>query len=361
MSEESSTLPVESIRTARAARPYFPVLDVLRITATVGVVAVHVLAPSMTQDSSPIRLAIRSLLATAVPIFLMISGTLNLSPGSLREGSGKFLSRRLRRLLPAAIFWTLIYVIVFKMLVLPAPYPPAEMVRDLLTASSYAHLYFLPLIIGLTVISPLLATYIGESGRRAWICAALATTWSLLAMALPFLTLGTLGEPVSTVGLGTLTYFLPFIGYYLIGRAVWLASPSRRHAVLLLAVAVPLLTGFTVWTYRAGVTQQPPGQALLPTYLSLPVVLLSVALMCGVIGLLRHWSVGEGTARWMRKLGEATFGVYLVHLVFLTSLQNLGVMGATTPAALTMILGIVVVSFAFSLLGRKLPGLRRVL
>lgn len=361
MSEEPSTRPVEPSRTARAARPYAPVLDALRIAATVGVVAVHVLAPSMTQDSSPIQLAIRSLLATAVPIFVMISGALNLSPRSLREGSGTFLSRRLRRLLPAAIFWTLVYVVVFKVLVLPAPYAPTEMVRDLLTASSYAHLYFLPLIIGLTVISPLLATYIGESGRRAWICGALATTWSLLTMALPFLTLGTLGRPVSTVGLGTLTYFLPFIGYYLLGRAVWLAPPSRRHAVLLLTVAVPLLTGFTMWSYSADVTEQPPGQALLPTYLALPVVLLSAALMCGVIGLLRHWTVGEVAARWMRTLGEATFGVYLAHLVFLTSLQNLGVRGSTALSALTLILGIVVVSFALSLLGRKLPGLRRVL
>lgn len=353
---EAGTAPAT---TSSVVRPYSPVLDSIRIMATVAVVAVHVLAPSVSQDSPAPVLALRSVLATAVPAFIMISGALNLSPRALREGSSRFLGRRLHRLLPAAIFWTTFYVVVIKVLVLPSPYPLTEIVTDLFTASSYAHLYFLPLIIGLTVISPVLATFIGDSGRRAWICGALAAGWSILAIALPFLAAGFLGTEVRTVGLGALTYFLPYVGYYLLGRAVWLAPPGPRISAGLLVLVVPALIAATVWAYGSDWTQQSPGQALLPTYLSPLVVLLSVALTCGAIGIGRQWTVSARAAARMRALGEATFGVYLMHLAFLTPLQLLGVRGESVLSAAGMVLGLTAVSFALALGARRIPGARK--
>lgn len=344
-----------------AARPYSPVLDAIRITATVAVVAVHVLAPSMSQDSPTPLLALRSVLATAVPVFIMISGALNLSPQALRGGSSRFLGRRLRRLLPATVFWTAFYILVLKVLVLPSPYPLTKIVTDLLTASSYAHLYFLPLIIGLTVVTPILATYIGESGRRAWICGALAAVWSLLVIALPFVSSGLLGTSVRTVDLSVLTYFLPYVGYYVLGRAVWLAPPGRRLALTLLVLAVPVLIGATIWAYSSTWTQQVPGQVFLPTYLSPLVVLLTAALTSGVIGTARGWTVSARTGSRMRALGAATFGVYLMHLALLTPLQLLGVRGESVLSAVGLILGITAVSFALTLSARRIPGVRAVI
>lgn len=343
------------------ARPYSPVLDTIRITATVAVVAVHVLAPSVSQDSPTPLLALRSLLATAVPAFIMISGALNLSPRALRHGSPRFLGRRLRRLLPATIFWTAFYVLVMKVLVLPSPYPPIEIVTDLLTASSYAHLYFLPLIIGLTVITPVLTTYIGESGRRAWVCGTVAAVWSLLVIALPFASSGLLGTTVRTVDLSVLTYFLPYLGYYLLGRALWLAPPGRRLSTVLLVVAVPALIGVTCWAYGSDWTQSVPGQVFLPTYLSPPVVLLSLVLTSAVVGLAREWTVSARIGTRLRALGEATFGVYLMHLALLTPLQLLGVRGDSVLSAAGLILGITAVSFALTLGARRIPVLRDVL
>src|SRR5690625_2981833 len=62
------------------ARRYSPLLDVIRVVAVIGVVGVHVIADHVDADGPVAMLVLRSLLATAVPAFVMISGALNLAP-----------------------------------------------------------------------------------------------------------------------------------------------------------------------------------------------------------------------------------------------------------------------------------------
>src|SRR5690606_3922411 len=96
---------------ARPAREYAPILDVIRIVAIIGVVTVHVIADHVDPDSPTAVLLLRSILAIAVPAFVMMSGALNLDPAAMRHGTGTFLGRRLRRLVPATIVWTAVYVL----------------------------------------------------------------------------------------------------------------------------------------------------------------------------------------------------------------------------------------------------------
>ena len=138
MAENRATAPREPM--AGLASGYSPALDAVRFTATIAVVAVHVLAPLFTPESPSALLSLRALLATAVPAFIMISGALNLAPRAMRHGTARFLDHRLRRLLPAAIFWTAFYIVVIKILILPNEYGASDVVVDLLSADSYAHL-----------------------------------------------------------------------------------------------------------------------------------------------------------------------------------------------------------------------------
>ena len=92
-------------------REYAPILDVIRVVAIIAVVAVHVIADHVSPDSPAAVLLLRSLLAVAVPAFVMMSGALNLDPAAMRHGTGAFLGRRLRRLVPATIVWTAVYVL----------------------------------------------------------------------------------------------------------------------------------------------------------------------------------------------------------------------------------------------------------
>lgn len=350
-----------AVHSVPGARRYAPVLDLIRILAVLGVVCVHVLADHL-EPSSPIVLhVLRSLLSTAVPAFLMISGALNLAPAALRHGSGRFLGRRLRRLLPATVVWTAFYLLVMNALVPVEPVNWREQASLLVTAETYPHLYFLPLIIGLTVISPVLATYVGDSGRRAWVTGTVCALWALVVIALPFLTEGLLGESVEPLPLGSMTYFLPYIGYYVLGRAAWAAPVSRRTSVLLLLIAVPVLTAATTWAYRSPLAQTPPGQALLPTYLAPTVMLLALALVIGVMALGKGWTVSARTESILRTIGEATFGVFLAHFAILVALRDVGFPAGSPLGILALIVVVTVLATGVTLLGKRVPGLRTIL
>lgn len=342
------------------ARAYSPVLDVIRIVAVTGVVAVHVIADAVRPDSPAAVLLLRSLLATAVPAFIMISGALNLSPAAMRHGTGSFLARRLRRLLPATVVWTALYLVLMSALPHGEPLTWRGAVEGILAASTAPHLYFLALILGLTLITPVLSSYVGESGRRAWWVGAIASAWACATMMQPVLTEGLLGEAVPTLQLSALTWFLPFIGYYALGRAALIAPPPRRWCWTLLALAVPVLTGLVAWTYSAPGTQDPLGRALQPTYTGPLVMLLSLALVVAVLGLGRSRQVGEQRRRRLRSLGSATFGVFLVHFALLVVLREVGFPQGSVGALLALTALVTVVSFALSLLARTVPGLRSI-
>lgn len=347
--------------TVSATRRYAPLLDVIRVVAVIGVVVVHVIADHVGPEAPAGMLVLRSVLATAVPAFVMISGALNLAPAAMRHGSGPFLARRLRRLLPATVMWTAFYVLVMNVSLSPEPTDWSHEVGDLLTASSYPHLYFLPLIVGLTVISPVLATYVAGSSRRAWISGGLAAAWALGVAAMPYVTEGLLEEAVVPLQLGALTYFLPYIGYYLLGRATWTAPPGRTVSWWLLLAAVPLLVIATVWAYASPVTEIPPGKALLPTYLAPTVMPLALALVISVLSLGREWRVSAGVERWLRKAGDATFGVFLIHFAILVLLRDIGFAEDSALSVLALISVVTLASFVLTWLGKKVPGLRAVL
>ncbi|WP_193105279.1 acyltransferase [Brachybacterium sp. FME24] len=333
----------------------------IRIIAVVAVIVVHVIADHLESGSTVTMHVLRSLLATAVPAFIMISGALNLAPAAMRHGTARFLGRRLRRLVPATLVWTAFYAVVMGILVAGEPVDWRQEVADLLTASSYPHLYFLPLILGLTVITPVIATYVGDSGRRAWITGAVAAGWALVVMAVPPLTLGLLGEPLVPLQMGILTYFLPFIGYYVLGRAAWMAPVGRRGSRLLLVVAVPILTVATVWAYLSKTTDAPPGQVLLPTYVAPTVMLLSLALVVALMGLGKDWTVPARTEKILRTVGDATFGVFLVHFAILMPVRDAGFPENSVATVTALIALVTLAAFAFALIGRKVPGLREIL
>lgn len=345
---------------AQEPRAYAPLLDVLRILAILGVVTVHVIADHVSAESPVAVLLLRSLLAVAVPAFIMISGALNLDPAAMRDGTGPFLARRLRRLLPATVVWTVLYVIVSAQLAGGAP-RAEDLAMGVLEASIFPHLYFLPLIIGLTVITPPLATYLAQSSRRAWGVGAVTALWACTVMAIGPLTSWFSDDPLMPMQLGALTYFLPYVGYYVLGRAAWAAPPARTGALAALAACGMLMTAATVLAYSAPWTQVPPGSVLLPTYLAPTVMAMSVSWVALVLAVGRSWRVGERAQRVLRELGNATFGVFLLHFAVLVLLRELGAPQDSVAALVLLDAAVVAVSFALVLLGRRLPLVREIL
>lgn len=361
---EPSAAPLHG---ARTARPYLPVLDVVRIVAVVGVIGVHVLADPVAEGRTGTGwVALRMALSTAVPVFLMMSGALTLAPGAHRKGPRAFLARRAVRILPALVVWSLFYMLVVQRWTGAGPLSAEEMGRRVITGETYTHLYFLWAIAGLYLLAPVLAAFLAEAGeeraqgRRAWVIALAACAWTLVVIAVPVLTEGSAEGSLTPVQRSALTDPLLFLGYFVVGRAALAAPVSRRLGALCLLACVPLVALMTVLIRVPEAEQRLWQQVLMPSYVTPLVVVCSVLLFAGMISWTAPWRVGARAQRVLRELGNATFGVFLVHFAVLVAARVLVPgLGSPTTAAMSGLWALVaVVSFALALPMQRVPGLR---
>lgn len=348
----------------RPSRPYLPVLDATRIGAVIGVVGIHVLAtPVSEQQLGTVWVALRVALSVAVPIFLMMSGALTLTPAAHRNGPRAFLLRRAVRIVPALFVWSGFYMLVVQRWSGEPPLGWREMAGRIITGETYTHLYFLWAIAGLYLLAPVIAAFLEQAGderaqgRRAWVVGLVACGWTTAVMAVPVFTAH---EPVQQ---GTLTYLLLFLGYFTVGRAGLAAPVPRPAGILALVLCAPLIALMTLIVSTPDEQQDWWHHLLTPSYVSASLIACSVLMFLGLVSLTGRWRVGPRPQRVLRTLGNATFGVFLVHFAVIVAATRLFPwLAAPHPAAILALWALVVaVSFVAALMGRAVPGLRLIL
>ncbi len=290
-------------------------LDVARITAILGVITIHVVSGTAVADpliigSATQRLGLVFLSAATwcVPLFVMISGALLLPPPA-EASTGAFYRRRLSRLLLVAVVWSLAYW-AWRVGYHHQNVTPATFVRLLIVGRPYAHLYFLFVIAGLYLITPLIWVFLREA-QPAQVRAAALIALGLAGVQQAF------GVVDLSSDTNIVTYFIPFIGYFLAGY--WLRDVvlDRRGRWIALA-AIPVLVGLMV--ISSAVIGQVFGadEGIMPQgYLSF----FTIGTTLCVFLLLRSWFGPErapgGSPRWLAAAAAATFGVYLIHPIVL--------------------------------------------
>ncbi|AIY16030.1 putative integral membrane protein [Pimelobacter simplex] len=296
-----------------------------------------------------------------VPVFVMISGALLLDPRAHVGGPGIFLRKRALRLVPALVVWHLVYLLLVRRVFFDDRPTIENVLLQLIDGRIFTALYFLWLILGLYLVAPVLAAFLADGGRkRAVVTAVVASAWTAVILALPGITTE-LGSPRPR-GDNIVIMFLPYIGIFVAGYA-W--REPQRHGWRWLwtgALAVALMAE-TIWQYNV----RPDHtwlQALSPVaYFSPLVVIASVCLFVCVIDLCSRVELPDRAQRVLRSLGAATFGVFLCHLVFYSVFRRWYPDFWADPrpvAKIQMYVAIVVLSFALSLVARKVPVLRRV-
>ena len=342
-------------------------LDVARIAAILGVITVHVVSgtaagDTATGDAGPVTSAARQLgllflsaVTWCVPLFVMISGALLLG----RQGDpavGAFYRRRLARIGPAIVFWSLFYW-GWRVWFRGQDVPPDAFVMSLLAGRPYAHLYFLFVILGLYLITPFLQIFLRAADRgqvRSAVVLALG-----LAGAQQLLGLVNLSANSNIV-----TYFVPFTGYYLAGH--WLRDVvlDRRGRL----VAAGILVGLTALSFAGSelaVRLFGPGESLAPQgYMSFLTIGSTVAVFLLARSLLAAERFPDGSPTWLAKVATATFGVYLVHPAVLGPLRDMVDIGAGRWRNLVVfplsVLIVAAVSLALVLVIQRIPVVRRI-
>ena len=355
---------------------YLPVLDVVRIVAILGVIFIHTVGGGV-QDGTlhPALVVLRMAAVPAVPLFFMISGALTLSPRAHRYGVRAFLHSRLSRVLPALVVWSAFYMLIFRHILLDESLSWGSVLTMIIRGDTFIHLYFLWAILGLYLMSPVLWAFLASTPcdpdrerRRALPLAAALMLWSLAVFSLPHLTRGPETpadlQAQQPVVLGALTYPLAYAGYYTMGRALALRPlHSQRLDWVLITSFVPFALLLTLLYHLTTDSDQvsPLLMALQPSYLTAPVILASLALYAGIMAVGAEWRINASSERLLRRFGNATFGVFLVHFAILLGLRMLtGYEGYGTIAVIGLWAATAILSFLVSVAAQKVRGLRRI-
>ena len=334
--------------------------DLLRIVAILGVVAIHTFGPTAANqeiEGTPTwwiarTLAIGSIFS--VPVFVMLSGALNLTERAHADGPRAFYARRARRVLPALVAWNFIYLVLIRMVLFREHLSGGQIVVALVTSTVYPHLYFLWLIVGIYLVSPILRAFLAGGGARraAWLAASLLG-FTLIVFMVP--RLPWLSGAVPPLQLGALTFWLAYVGYFVTGYALSVCTAPRRWVRLSVVGLVVLGAGTVVQS--AFPDRFPLLAAVSPVeHLGMIVAVYSIAVFVVGVRWLARADLSPRLARLVVELSDASFGVFLVHLiVLLLPYHFLEGFHAhrSLPEALLAYAVIVIVSFTVVIVARK--------
>jgi surface polysaccharide O-acyltransferase-like enzyme len=342
-------------------------LDALRLLAISGVVMIHIIGMLVENEDwqGTLRwwaaVTVDLGLTWVVPVFVMISGALVLAPRAHASGPAAFYRRRCTRILPALVVWHVVYLVGVRLWLRGEDLGLTQVTVGLINAKVYTALYFLWLIAGLYVIAPVLAAFLRDGGpRRALITAGVALGWTQLAYLLSGVS-GLLGA-ARPLHLNAVTQWWPYVGLFLAGWALHRVVLSRRATVAAGLVAVAAMAE-VIWQFG-----QPAGRATLHELL--PVNRLGPVVAVGAIGVFlvavsagARVTPGPRVARTLQRLSDASFGVFLVHLLIFQIIRRM-VPAVAEASSLGVLLAtyavVLVLSFAVSAGAARIPYVRAV-
>lgn len=353
-------------------------LDWLRVVACFMVMAIHACEPFYLGGKAPDVTFVASrwdalwititecICRVCVPLFVITSSYL-LFP--LRSSTGEFFRRRLVRIVVPFAVWAAVYV----------AYAGGSWGRMLFNfPDEGGHLWFVPMILGLYLAMPLLTPWAERVGRRelcGWIGAWLLTTlfpfirlaWSSLFGEPSFGAVPYLWGECPWNAFGTFHYVSGFIGYVLIGlwfrrfapemgwrRTLQLAAPLWLAGIAI--IGLPFYLRIPEFPYSAPYSAAVALEASIE-YNSIGVALATIAVFMVFRRLDFRGAVYE---RVVRPLSEASYGMYLAHMLILPVAFEALRPHFTTPLTIVLAaLSAFVASAAFAVAVRRVPVVGR--
>jgi surface polysaccharide O-acyltransferase-like enzyme len=292
-------------------------LDAARTVATLVVIMIHLndrifdpVAAHASDAEWLLHAALNALGRLAVPVFVMISGAL-LIPRIDVARPFAFYKKRI----PQFVFLLLFYALLTDWVAAAAGYTPAfdawRIVSDLAGGrmQNAFHLWFLKMIIGLYLAAP----FIGAMQRGA--PSSTLRTYCLVAAAVTMLpsTVAALTDsrpwrPFGNEAFGS--YVVYFVAGHLIVNCNAAARIATRH-LLAIGLGCACVAIAAQWWYRGH------GEAFRSQITDYGSLLTAVPALSAFAVLLRQRIEAPALRRACHVFGQASFGVYLIHLAFL--------------------------------------------
>jgi surface polysaccharide O-acyltransferase-like enzyme len=326
--------------------------DLCRITATLGVILIHVSAPVFYDRQAPLDSFLAanlfdSLSRVSVPLFVMLSGSL------LLKGSPSLRSvlRRVIKVTLPLLFWSLVYSCWNNRAAWRTTEGFIGAVGSMLSGPVISHLWFVYMIVGLYILLPILSVVAVALERNRTTAVYLFTLW-LAVNVLPVYVRIPLFKHLILSG------FFNWAGFFLLGG--WLDSafssgvfrPPSRGTLLFIYLLASTVTFFLAWHVN------PPGSVPDETpysYFSPNVVAASVAaFLC-----LRQTAPPPVLAGPLRYLSERMYAVYLMHLLTIELLTYAMKIHPILPRPVPPLLGIPALAVATALVSLGVASVLR--
>jgi surface polysaccharide O-acyltransferase-like enzyme len=296
---------------------YLPWVDVTRIFAIFLVIVIHVSYTLVLKwDSLPFNWWMVGNLAdgpshVAIPLFIMVSGYLNLShPLPWRD----YLKKRVSRILILLVTWSLIHMFLLAF-VGQQDYTLLSALKAILTGSAYDHLWFMYALLGFYLITPVFQKII-ELDRPA--------IWYFMILWLIFEPFASLLDRLTGIQFGTL---LPqatgLFGYYLLGYLLGTREFTKKQSWLAFGVALLSILAVILGTWALTVSA---GQVDLTLY-----NINGFPILFGAVGLFIFIKSISFNNPLVRFFGTTTTGIYLMHYIIIELVKR-GVFGMKLSA-----------------------------
>lgn len=337
--------------------------DVIRVIATILVIIVHVCGQFL--DTSFAHLSVNWWVANmvetgakiAVPLFIMLSGSLLLNPYK-KESFRVFYQKRLARIGIPILFWPLFYYFA-TLLAKGLPFTLPAFTTDFIFLNIFYHLYFLFIMLGLYIITPFLRTALANFStiqKKGFI--AMLFGFSVISALLIHI------YPARINFWSIITVFIPFVGYFVAGQflpSILLSETQKRHWWFIFWGILVCVATVKLYTMSIGAERV---YRYFADALSINIVALSLISYVLLFNqkLLFFFFEKPHLKSALKEVSDSSFGIYLIHpiLIFLINIQF-----PATDGRVFVLFTKVVVVFLLSLMaastGRRIPGVKALL
>jgi surface polysaccharide O-acyltransferase-like enzyme len=255
-----------------------------------------------------------ALVIMGVPLFVMLSGALLLQPAKVEEPIKVFLKKRLSRIGLAFFFWSAIYF-VWGYYVNNTQLTLNSVTQMLLSDGAYYQFWFIYLIVGLYLITPILRVIVAYANQK--IIRYFIILWFITVAIIPIFHLIT-GFGVNN----NLFVFGGYIGYFILGSyllGTQLKSGTLKKLLLVSVVWTIIGTWLMAYPFHS------VGQYYFFFYtLSANVILASVSVFMLIGRQQPNWSLNKHSQirKVIQVISQNTLPIFFIHVIILESLEK---------------------------------------
>ncbi|MFN8620754.1 MAG: acyltransferase family protein [Chloroflexota bacterium] len=247
------------------------------------------------------------------PLFVMVSGLLLLDPGKPMVLS-TFFRRRFLKVLWPFLVWGAIYM-VYRAIMKDEVFGPRDVLDAFLNGPVYYHLWFIQMILGLYLITPILRIFIAHATRKD--LTYFLTVWFVGLIVLPTITRFTGLQFGIELMVAT-----GWVGFFVLGYALKDVVLDRRGIRIAVAVIIGGILFTQLATHALTVAEGGTFDNFWQRNESLNIIAISVGTFLVLKSL--DWDAMFSKVKGLRfvlmNVSNNSFGIYFVHVIVIETL-----------------------------------------